>query len=48
VNRNEKIALIGHNGFGKTTMLKALLRCAGRRPVAIRLDSGSVRWGHEV
>ena len=49
VNRNEKIALIGRNGFGKTTMLKALLSDApGVEPSPSALDSGSVRWGHEV
>ncbi|MGH9144143.1 MAG: ATP-binding cassette domain-containing protein, partial [Vicinamibacterales bacterium] len=49
VNRNEKIALIGRNGLGKTTMLKALLADApGVPPFPDALDSGSVRWGHEV
>ena len=49
VNRNEKIALIGRNGFGKTTMLKALLSDAPSvEPSPSALDSGSVRWGHEV
>jgi ATPase subunit of ABC transporter with duplicated ATPase domains len=49
VNRNEKIALIGRNGFGKTTMLKALLSDApGVEPSPSSLDSGGVRWGHEV
>jgi ATPase subunit of ABC transporter with duplicated ATPase domains len=49
VNRNEKIVLMGRNGLGKTTMLKALLADAPNvdaNPSA--LDSGSVRWGHEV
>jgi ATPase subunit of ABC transporter with duplicated ATPase domains len=49
VNRNEKIALIGRNGFGKTTMLKALLSDApGVDASPSGLDVGSVRWGHEV
>jgi ATPase subunit of ABC transporter with duplicated ATPase domains len=49
VNRNEKIALIGRNGLGKTTMLKALLADAPSVNAAPgALDSGSVRWGHEV
>jgi ATPase subunit of ABC transporter with duplicated ATPase domains len=49
VNRNEKIALIGRNGFGKTTMLKALLSDApGVDASPSALDAGSVRWGHEV
>jgi ATPase subunit of ABC transporter with duplicated ATPase domains len=49
VNRNEKIALIGRNGLGKTTMLKALLADAPSvEPAADAIDGGSVRWGHEV
>jgi ATPase subunit of ABC transporter with duplicated ATPase domains len=49
VNRNEKIALIGRNGLGKTTMLKALLADAPSvDPAPDALDGGSVRWGHEV
>ena len=49
VNRNEKIVLVGRNGLGKTTMLKALLADAPSvesAPGAI--DGGSVKWGHEV
>ena len=49
VNRGEKIVLVGRNGVGKTTLLKAILadapNLAARR--ADR-DSGTVRWGHEV
>ena len=43
VNRGEKIVLVGRNGVGNTTMLKALMADA---PADI--DSGTVRWGHEV
>ena len=49
VNRGEKIVLVGRNGVGKTTLLKALLADA---PGADRsphdIDGGTVRWGHEV
>jgi ATPase subunit of ABC transporter with duplicated ATPase domains len=49
VNRGEKIVLIGRNGLGKTTMLKALL--AGVESTGIpksEIDAGIVRWGHEA
>jgi len=49
VNRGEKIVLIGRNGLGKTTMLKALLADApGVAASPGDLDRGAVRWGHEV
>jgi ATPase subunit of ABC transporter with duplicated ATPase domains len=49
VNRGEKIVLVGRNGVGKTTMLKALLADAPGMPASpVDLDSGTVRWGHEV
>ena len=49
MNRGEKIVLVGRNGLGKTTLLKALLADApdrSRSPADI--DAGTVRWGHEV
>src|SRR5437588_666889 len=52
VTRGEKIALMGRNGTGKTTLLKSLIRNAtGFIEDADRecpLDRGPVVWGHEV
>lgn len=41
VHRGDKIGVIGHNGMGKTTLIKML---AG----ALSPDSGKVEYGHQV
>jgi len=49
VNRGEKIVLVGRNGQGKTTLLKALLADGpGLEPAPDDRDRGTVKWGHEV
>jgi ATPase subunit of ABC transporter with duplicated ATPase domains len=49
VNRGEKIVLVGRNGVGKTTMIKALLsETPNLDPSPRDIDAGTLRWGHEV
>ena len=57
IMRGERIALMGRNGKGKTTMIRSLL---ARTPVLgmkdggmqddkeFKLDSGTTKWGHEA
>src|SRR6266478_1032268 len=52
ISRGEKIALIGRNGDGKTTLLKSLIRNAtgfiDAPDQTFPIDAGKVTWGHEV
>src|SRR5271167_5266348 len=52
VVRGEKIALMGRNGTGKTTLLKSLVRNAPGfiedEDRQFKIDGGETKWGHEV
>src|SRR6202049_471339 len=52
VTRGEKIALMGRNGTGKTTLLKSLIRNASGfiddSDKQFPINGGQVIWGHEV
>ncbi len=41
VRRNERIAIIGPNGIGKSTLLKSATGL-------LRVDGGTIAWGHET
>ncbi|MFP5380493.1 MAG: ATP-binding cassette domain-containing protein, partial [Vicinamibacteria bacterium] len=49
VNRGDKIVLVGRNGVGKTTLLRALMADAPNLDAApADRDAGVVKWGHEA
>ena len=50
VMRGDKVILMGRNGQGKTTLIKALLANAPGvdESDATAIDAGEVKWGHEV
>src|SRR5580693_8290284 len=49
VLRGDKVVLVGRNGQGKSTMLKALLANSGLDEAnKSDIDSGEVKWGHEA
>jgi ATPase subunit of ABC transporter with duplicated ATPase domains len=49
VNRGDKVILMGRNGQGKTTLIKALLANGpGVEEKDVSIDSGEVKWGHET
>ncbi len=52
VSRGEKVALLGRNGAGKTTMLRSLIQSAPG-PIdaaerSFKIDTGTATWGHGV
>ncbi len=49
IQRGEKIALMGRNGLGKTTLVKSLLTAVpDLKEKDFTLDAGTIKWGHEA
>src|SRR5258708_3007495 len=49
VARGGKVALMGRNGVGKTTLVRSLIAGApGAEDEPFAIDGGSAEWGHEV
>jgi ATPase subunit of ABC transporter with duplicated ATPase domains len=53
LNRGDKLAVIGANGIGKSTLLKLMVGAApdldeDTRKDTLQPDKGEIRWGHEV
>jgi ATPase subunit of ABC transporter with duplicated ATPase domains len=53
VNRGERIAVIGPNGIGKSTLLKLVVGAFPRldddtKEFTLAPDAGEIRWGHDV
>jgi ATPase subunit of ABC transporter with duplicated ATPase domains len=52
VNRGDRIAVIGPNGIGKSTLLKLMVGGVSdldddTKPFVLSPDAGEVRWGHD-
>lgn len=49
ITRGEKIALMGRNGAGKTSMIRSMMISApGAVDDPFEFDSGTIEWGHEA
>jgi ATPase subunit of ABC transporter with duplicated ATPase domains len=53
LNRGDKLAVIGANGIGKSTLLKLMVGAADKvdadtKKDTLQPDSGVIRWGHET
>ncbi len=53
LNRGDKLAVIGANGIGKSTLLKLMVGAADgldedTRRETLKPDKGEIRWGHET